>query len=364
MNNFPSLLEGVLVNIWGGNKERLDGRQLRDTRRAIAQIRAIYRFKGEHGTQQPSKINYRLKNKRAGYIAGFGERHAYLPYLQLREVNAIKPDAIPQPRGKKNELTVTSLGAGACIELYGICLYYMGGNQQPLYLNLNWVEREREWIPNRGYVFAKVLKESFPKLDIDPLDICLDLREDNIIKLAQHYDRLLNTDILIIYNVLNEIPSGYTRHVWRNLKFLLDIFQKPVLILMMEPSSDRAEPRIHPLKTQLAQETNIITESKVEQFVFNAAPVCIEMNASKECLNHRLFGIRIDGGRPPTFETTIRRSHMACIKVPNSPITMEQVSRQLFQLEAKRGRRGAFIAHRDYTGKQASFKDIDSQWNQ
>lgn len=129
MNSFPSLLEGVLVNIWGGTQDKLDGRHLKTTREALARTRAIYRFKGEHGTIQPSRINYKAKSSRAGYLAAFGERHAYLPYLQLRDVAAMRPEAIPIPRGRRNELTITSLGAGTCIELYGMCLFFLGGNQ-------------------------------------------------------------------------------------------------------------------------------------------------------------------------------------------------------------------------------------------
>lgn len=342
MNKFSSLLEGVLVNIWGGTKDRLDTQHLMHTRKALARIRAIYRFKGEHGTIQPSRINYRAKSNRAGYLAAFGERHAYLPYLQLKSVQALKPDALPMPRGRRSELVVTSLGAGACIELYGICLFFIEDNQQPLYLKLNWVEREREWVPNRQYVFSQVLKESFPKLDIDPTDINIDLKGDVVSILARSYDRLIDTDILLIYNVMNEIPSNYARQVWKNIKFLLDIFQRPVLILLMEPSSERAEPRIHWLKQQLAQEAETINTGKGELYIFDAVPVCIVMNASDECLNYRLFGMRI-GGSKLTFETTIRRSHLACVKRPNSPITIDQVTKQLSDLDIKRGRRGAFL---------------------
>lgn len=361
MEKFSKLLEGVLINIWGGTGDQLDTQCLLRTRGALARIRAIYRFKGEHGTIQPSRINYRAKNNRAGYLAAFGERHAYLPYLQLKSIHALKPDALPVPHGRKSELTITSLGAGACIELYGICLFYMGDRQQPLYLKLNWVEREHEWVSNRQYVFSKVLKESFPKLDIDPIDIPIDLRKDVISTLARSYDRLIDTDILLVYNVMNEIPSNYARTVWKNIKFLLDIFQRPVLILLMEPSSERAEPRIHWLKRHLAQEAEIINSGKEEHYAFNAVPVCIEMNTSDECLNYRLFGMRI-GGSKLTFETTIRRSHLACIKRPNSPISMEQVMKQLSDLDIKRGRRGAFLSRHNLPEQQPSFGDISPEW--
>ena len=110
-NTFTSLLEKVIVDIWGGGGDRLSNTYLKSTRAAISDIRRIYRFKGEHGTIQPTKINYQLKKNRAGYLAAFGEKHAYLSYLQLKNIQNEKPEAIPKLRGKRNELVITSLGA-------------------------------------------------------------------------------------------------------------------------------------------------------------------------------------------------------------------------------------------------------------
>ena len=358
---FPTLLESVLVNIWGGSGNRLERRELERTRQAITSIRKIYRFKGESGSQQPSKINYGFKKNRAGYLESFGERHAYLSFLHLRNVQSKQPDVIPLQRGKKNELVITSLGAGACIELYGLCLIYLGESRQTLTLKLNSIEKEREWVPNRHLLFSTVLKRTFPRLEIDPVDIDADLRKDAIPQFSQHYDRLSGTDILLIYNVLNEIPTTYSKQVWRNVKFLLDNFQKPVLILLMEPSAGRAEPRILWLKQLITQESELVESSKEELFYFDTPPACIEMDSSKQCLNYRLFGMKIEGSKP-TFERHIQRSHMACIKRPNSPLSMEQVSKQLLSLETKRGRRGVFLPRHGQVRQQYTFGHINEQW--
>lgn len=211
MNNFTTLLERALVNIWGGTENQLNNRQLIETRKSLSRIRAVYRFKGEHGNRQPSSMSYKTKSSRAGYLAAFGERHAYLSYLQLKSIEAKSPNAVPQPHGRRNELTITSLGAGACIELFGICLFEIGDSKQPLYVNFNAVGREREWRPNRTYVITRVLKESFPKLDVDLTDINADLKDDAVATLARYYDKLIETDILLIYNVMNEIPQKYAK---------------------------------------------------------------------------------------------------------------------------------------------------------
>jgi hypothetical protein len=362
-NIFPSLLEKVLVDIWGGVGDRLSTQNLKTTRAGISYIRRVYRHRGEHGTTPPSRINYQFKKNRAGYLGAFGERHAYLSYLHLKKVQSKNPEAIPKLRGKRNELVVTSLGAGACIELFGICLFYLSDAlRQSLILKLNSIEKEREWNSSQHIVFTRVLKDTFPKVDVDKIDIATDLREDAIPTFADHYDRLTNTDILLIYNVLNEIPSTYKNKVWRNIRFLIDIFQRPVLILLMEPSAPRAEPRIYIIKEQIIQQTDLVEESKEEIFHFTEAPVCIKMGDSEDDLNYRLFGPSTDSSRPPDFETLISRAHMSSVKKPDSPITIEQIAQQLSSLGVKRPRKGVDAFRRGKVGSQYTFVSISDDW--
>jgi len=359
---FTPLLEKVIVDIWGGGGDHLSLTHLRSTRKALSDIRRIYRHKGEHGTIQPSKINYRLKKNRAGYLAAFGEKHAYLSYLQLKNVQSENPEAIPKPRGKRKELVITSLGAGACIELFGICLFYLSdARRQPLLIKLNSIEKEREWNSSQHIVFTRVLKDTFPKVDVDPINIEADLKVDAIPMFANQYDRLTNTDILLIYNVLNEIPSTYVTKVWRNIRFLIEIFQRPVLILLMEPSAPRAEPRIYNIKEQIVQQTDLIKESKEEIFHFTEAPVCVNMGDCEDDLNYRLFGPNNDGFRLK-FDSLISRAHMSSVKKPDSPITTEQIAWQLSRLGVKRPRKGTSMHRRGRVGSQYTFVSISDEW--
>jgi hypothetical protein len=361
-NIFQTLLEKVLVDIWGGGGDHLSAHHLKNTRAAISYIRRVYRHKGEHGTIQPSRINYHLKKNRAGYLGAFGEKHAYLSYLQLKNVQSENPEAIPKPRGKRNELVITSLGAGACIELFGICLFYLSdAPRQSLFLKLNSIEKERAWNSSQHIVFTRVLKDTFPKVDVDPLNIEADLKMDTIPTFADHYDRLTSTDILLIYNVLNEIPSTYATKVWRNIKFLIDIFQRPVLILLMEPAAPRAEPRIYRIKEQIVQQSNLIKESKEEIFQFIEAPVCIKMGDSNDDLNYRLFKPSTEGASPE-FDTSISRAHLSSLKKPDSPITIEQMARQVLRLGVKRPRRGTSAYRRGRVGSQYTFASISDEW--
>ena len=345
----------------GRSGNSLTTTRLKQTRRSLSEIRAIYRFKGERGTTAPSKINYKFVKNRAGYLAAFGERHAYLSYLHLKKVSSLSPNSVPQSHGRRNELVVTSIGAGACIELYGLCQFYLEHYQQHFYLKLNSIEKERSWVPNRHIVFSRILKSTFPKLNIDPIDIDADLTGDAISVLSAYYDQLIETDILLIYNVMNEIPTAYARKVWRNIKFLLNIFQKPVLVLFMEPSAEKAEPRVRWLKELLTHETELIDTCKEELFNFDASPVHICMDSKNKCLNYRLFGTRIQGSKPE-FETTLSRSHFAAVHKPNSPIPMEQIAAQLSKLEIKRGKRGTFLHRISRIGQQSTFKSIDPKW--
>lgn len=361
-NTFPSLLEKVLVDIWGSAGSRLSTRNIKDTRAAASYIRRVYRHKGEHGTIQPSKINYQLKKNRAGYLAAFGERHAYLSYLHLKKVQQNSPESIPNPNGKRHELVITSLGAGACIELYGICLFYLLGKPtQPLLLKVNSIEKEREWNSSQHLVFTRVLKDNFPKVDVDKIDIRVDLKEDAIPVFANHYDSLIHTDLLLIYNVLNEIPSTYATRVWRNIRFLLDIFQKPVLILLMEPSAPNAEPRIYRIKHQIVQQTDLIEESKEELFNFTDEPVSIKMVRSKGDFNYRIFGPS-KGTAKPEFDSTILRAHLSCLKKPDSTVTLEQTAVQLSKLGVKRARKGSTAFRLPRVGPQYTFVSVNKEW--
>jgi hypothetical protein len=228
-------------------------------------------------------------------------------------------------------------------------------------LTLNSVEKEREWSSSQHVIFTRVLKETFPRVDVDSIDINADLKEDALPKFVVQYDRLIRTDILLIYNVLNEIPSTYVRQVWRNIRFLLDIFQRPVLILLMEPSAARAEPRIYQIKEQIIQQADLIEESKEEIFYFDEAPVCIKMVESENDLNYRLFGIGIDGSKP-NFEASISRAYMSCVKKPDSPITMEQIASQIVRIGKKRGRKGEFSLRRNRVGRQFTFGAFSDNW--
>jgi hypothetical protein len=356
---FTEALESVLVSIWGGTREYLDDSLIRKTREALVEIRGAYRFKGEFRRKYPSTIQYRLPKNRAGYLAAFGERHAYLTYVHLKKIDKISPSVIPQPEDWGGELTITTLGAGAAIELYGICLFYNEETQRLRKLRLNLVEKVEAWKPNRHTVFDKVLKGKFPKLDVIPSDIDADLTKDCIPEFAKDYDRLVRTNILLIYNVLNEIHSMHAKMVWRNIHYLLSTCERPLLILIMEPSARNARPRVDWLKAQLAQSSEIVHEKDEEEIFFNSEPVLIDYEDTNIGLNDRLFGHTLDGGRPK-LQQSVKRTHIACTTKPQSPIPMEQVYKQLAMLQLRRGKKGRFVRE---PRPQGTFWNIYPDWD-
>ncbi|MFC1957364.1 hypothetical protein ACFLX0_00900 [Chloroflexota bacterium] len=359
---FTEALESVLVSIWGGTKDYLDSSQIKKTRNALVQIRAIYRFKGEYRKQYPTTINYQPPKNRAGYLAAFGQRHAYLTYAHLRRIEGINPKVIPRPEDKKGELVITTLGAGSAIETYGICFFYNEESQRLRKLRLNLVEKVSAWIPNRHTMFNKLLKDTFRKLDVIPVDIDADLTKDCISRFSNYYDSLAKTDILLIYNVMNEITTVYNKMVWKNIKFILNNVEQPLLILLAEPSAPNASPRINWLKTQLAQCSNVIHVRDEEEFFFDSDPFQIDFENSGIGLNDRLFGESLDGGGKPQLFTSIKRTHMACRIEPQSPISIEQVLQQLAALKVRRGKKGYFIGQSKKVSPQLTFLDVSSDW--
>ena len=181
---FTEALENILINIWGGTKDHLDDFLIRKSRKALVEIRGIYRFKGDFPGKYPAGIQYRLRENRAGYLAAFGQGHAYLTYAHLKMIERIKPEVIPRPEDEKDELVVTMFGAGAAIEAYGLCLFYNENAQRLRKLWLNLIEKEGAWVSNRHTVFEKLLKETFMKLEVFPTDIEADLTVDCVPKFA------------------------------------------------------------------------------------------------------------------------------------------------------------------------------------
>ena len=113
--SFIRVFEPILINALGSYQDQLDDNLLKKTREALSYIRRVYRFKGELGAESPSHIDFREPKNRAGYLASFVERHAYLAYAHLKRVQAVNQTAIPLPDAH-GELTVTLAGAGPAIE--------------------------------------------------------------------------------------------------------------------------------------------------------------------------------------------------------------------------------------------------------
>lgn len=356
---FTEALESVLINIWGSNKDYLDERLLENTRRALVEIRGIYRFRGDFPGKYPSAIQFRFKENRAGYIAAFGQRHAYLTYAHLKMTERINPSVIPRPEDKGGELVVTTLGAGSAIEMYGLCYFYNEETRILQRLRLNLIEKERAWESNRNTVVEKILKDIFPGLEVFQTDIDVDLTADCVTKFADEYDNIAKTDILLVYNVLNEMHAKYAKSVWRNIDFIIRICERPLLILLMEPSVPKARARVDWLRLILAQSSDVILDKAEEEFFFNYDPIRIDYEGTGNGLNDRLFGRVLDGSKPH-FEKSLKRTHIACVVRPRSPIPIEQIWKQLATIEYKRGVTGRFVRQ---PRPQLSFRDKFPNWD-
>jgi hypothetical protein len=84
-DSFIDVFEPILIKAWDSYQDQLDGTLLKKTRDALSYIRRVYRFGGEEGAESPTQIDYKKPQNRAGYLAAFGERHAYLSYAHLKK---------------------------------------------------------------------------------------------------------------------------------------------------------------------------------------------------------------------------------------------------------------------------------------
>ena len=137
--SFGAEFEILLARTWESQSNAFSPQYVRKTRAAINSIRQFYTFK----MKMPSKINYKMKKNRAGYLASFGERHAYLPYYQLRQISQKFSAKIPQPQD--GELTLTLLGGAAAVEAFGVLYYFNEKTQVIRRLNLITIEKVSEY---------------------------------------------------------------------------------------------------------------------------------------------------------------------------------------------------------------------------
>lgn len=330
---FTKELEVMLALAWGSYSGNLNDKEVKKTRSAISKIRQAYRFEKN---SSPSRIPYKKPASRAGYLGSFGERHAYLSYLQMKRIEASKPKIVPQP-DDNGVLTITLIGAGAALETYGVCLFYNERRQKIRRLRVNLVDKIEEWEPVRSYVFGRALKGTFPRIDFYKNNILADIKKNCVPKFAEYHDDLINTDIILLYNVLNEIEAKNSSNVFKNLNYILRQCVKPLLVLIAEPTEDKARPRVDWLRKQLAQCSKIIVNGD-DEFEFDEEPVKIEFEGREDGLNERLFKRRTDASNP-RLEKTLKRNQLACVIEPISPVPWEKVLKQLSRIEIGKRRK-------------------------
>ena len=124
----------------------------------------------------------------------------------------------------------------------------------------------------------------------------------------------------------------------------------------MEPSAQYTRPRVQPIIERLSMVTKHIISSNQEEFTFNKEPLKIQLENNSDGLNTRLFGTSIDRHKP-TFETSLKRTHFACVRDPLSPISKFDAERQFRKSLRARDERQRFRKSKD----QASFYDIDNR---
>ena len=336
--SFIKAFEPILINAWGSYQSSLDGNLLLRTREALAYIRRVYRFKGEMGAESPSHLDFTKPKNRAGYLAAFGERHAYLAYAHLKKVQSLNPNAIPQPDAH-GELTVTLVGAGPAIETYGLCLFYNEFGHYLKRLTLNLIEKVREWQPTRELVLSGLIKDVLPRVDIYRVPIEVDLRDANCVQIfSANHDSLIKTQLLFIYNVLNEIESMYAPMVLRNLSYIIKQCEQRLLVLLAEPTAPKASPRIRWLRELLLEHSKVLLDDPNALIEFLEEPTKIALEGTDTGLNDRLFSRGVDRN-PSALEISLWRVLMACQMIPLAPFSTEHYE-QLRKLELRRDRKG------------------------
>jgi len=342
--------EILLARTWESQSNTLSDHYVQKTRDAIAYIREFYTFK----VKMPSKINYRLKKNRAGYLASFGERHAYLPYYQLRQIGQKSSANIPQPQD--GELTLTILGGAAAVEVFGILHYFNEKTQVIRRLNLVTIEKVGEWDEVRHLYVNTLVKDFFRKVSIKEFKISADLTQPCERRFAEQHAVLINTDILMCYNVLNENEVSKQQAILANLRYILNLNTKPLLVMLMEPSPDKSIARVRPFKTYLASTSDILQDD-IQTYQFDEDPLRIAMNKDyPQDLNTRLFRPRAGKAANPVFYNNIKRIAISAVKQPNERLPLSALIQQVKDLRDKE--KGYFMRRRTALGQMDFLKQL------
>jgi hypothetical protein len=336
--SFMTEFEILLARTWESQSNVLSDNYVQKTRDAIASIREYYTFK----MHMPSKINYRIKKNRAGYLASFGQRHAYLPYYQLRQISQKFSSKIPKP--KDGELTLTLLGGAAAVEVFGILHYFNEKTQVIRKLNLVTIERVDEWDDVRHLYINTLIKDFFRKVSIKEFKISTDLRHPCERKFAENHAVLINTDILMCYNILNENQVREQPAILDNLRYILNLNKKNLLVMLMEPSPDKSIVRVRPFKTLLAS-TGEVLQDEIQTHYFDDAPLRIVMDKEdQQDLNTRLFIPRVGKTANPLFYDNIKRIAFSAVKKPTEGLPLDMIIQQINDIRDKD--KGYFLKRR------------------
>lgn len=333
-NTLSEEFEPALVSAWGKSGMTLTEADVRKTRKQIVDLRLMYTHHGDPvGT-----LRFDRNKNQAGYLGAFGQRHALLPYEHLKRIEATNPELVPQPNAK-GELTVTIVGAAAALELYGVLLYYNENTARVRRLHVNLLDKVKEWSPVRDQVIGQLLKQKFPKTSIYREDIVVDIASQQSIRtLVQNHDKFASSDILMVYNVLNEIPEHFADRVWRTIRTLLWLNEKASLMMVAEPTNTKVAPRVNWLIERLATVGTQVAFDPRAVVQFDHEPVALDLEGTGVGPNDRLF-TRVKGEPSPTFQTSITRLLYASYFDPRRILPIEAQVAQYREASRPRSRR-------------------------
>jgi hypothetical protein len=129
--------------------------------------------------------------------------------------------------------------------------------------------------------------------------------------------------------VLNENEVSKQHAILTNLRYILNLNIKPLLIMLMEPSPDKSIARVRPFKAYLASTSDILQDD-IQTYQFDEAPLRIAMNTDDPGdLNTRLFRTRTAKAANPVFYHNIKRIAFSAVKQPNERLPLSAIIRQV-----------------------------------
>jgi hypothetical protein len=177
----------------------------------------------------------------ASYLAAFGPRYAYTLHALLK-ARGPKKHAICSDG---STLRACYFGGGSAIDLFGLLTFLYEHKTRPRDMEIHFIDRSPQWRRFHNALFGNILPIHFPKTRALSYYHDTDL-SDSILRYDTSVQRIFDTRIFILSNVLSEFPEQTA--IREHLRFLLRCTRGTTYLVVADSGAPKLRPRLNWLR--------------------------------------------------------------------------------------------------------------------